>query len=26
MGNKGYNQLIAVQMALAGEDAKIGGK
>lgn len=26
MGNKGYNPLIAVQMALAGEDAKIGGK
>jgi len=26
MGNKGYNPLIAVQMALTGEDAKIGDK
>jgi len=26
MGNKGYNPLIAIQMALAGEDAKIWGK
>ena len=26
MASKGYNPLIAVQMALAGEDAKIGGK